>query len=108
MARFVFSDLPITKKLMWIMHGSTLLAVLLASVFFGASEAISYRQATIDQIATLGGVIATNSTAAITFEDGDLAGQVLRSLDANQEVMSACGSIFCGSGFNPGLIKVHC
>ncbi len=89
MARFVFSDLPITKKLMWIMHGSTLLAVLLASVFFGASEAISYRQATIDQIATLGGVIATNSTAAITFEDSDLAGQVLRSLDANQEVMSS-------------------
>ena len=63
MAKFVFSDLPITKKLMWIMHGSTLLAVLFASAFFGASEAISYRQSTLDQIATLGGVIGTNSTA---------------------------------------------
>ena len=96
MTKFVFSDLPITKKLMWIMHGSTLLAVLLASAFFGASEAISYRQATIDQIATLGGVIGTNSTAAITFEDSDLADQVLRSLDANDEVMSS--HIFLSSG----------
>ena len=96
MAKFVFSDLPITKKLMWIMHGSTLLAVLFASAFFGASEAISYRQSTLDQIATLGGVIGTNSTAAITFEDSDLAGQVLRSLDANQEVMSS--HIFLTSG----------
>jgi signal transduction histidine kinase/DNA-binding response OmpR family regulator/HPt (histidine-containing phosphotransfer) domain-containing protein len=96
MKKFVFSDLPITKKLMWIMHGSTLLAVLFASAFFGASEAISYRQATIDQIATLGGVIGTNSTAAITFEDSDLADQVLRSLDANDEVMSS--HIFLSSG----------
>ncbi len=96
MARFVFSDLPITKKLMWIMHGSTLLAVLFASAFFGASEAISYRQATIDQIATLGGVIGTNSTAAITFEDSDLAAQVLGSLDANHEVISS--NIFLTSG----------
>ena len=78
------------------MHGSTLFAVLLASAFFGASEAISYRQATLDQIATLGGVIGTNSTAAITFEDSDLAGQVLRSLDANQEVVSS--HIFLTSG----------
>jgi signal transduction histidine kinase/DNA-binding response OmpR family regulator/HPt (histidine-containing phosphotransfer) domain-containing protein len=96
MSKFIFSDLPITKKLMWIMHGATLLAVLFASAFFGASEAFSYRKATLDQIATLGGVIGTNSTAAITFEDSDLANQVLESLTANQAVMSA--SIFLPSG----------
>ena len=96
MANFVFTDWPITKKLMWIMHGATLLAVLFASVLFGASEAISYRKATLDQIATLSGVIGTNSTAAITFEDSDLANQVLRSLDANQSIIAA--HIFLTSG----------
>ena len=96
MAKFVFSDWPITKKLMWIMHGATLLAVLFASVFFGASEAISFRKTTLDQIATLGGIIGTNSTAAIAFEDSDLAKKVLESLNANQAVMSA--HIFMPSG----------
>ncbi|MGB5337328.1 MAG: response regulator, partial [Woeseiaceae bacterium] len=101
MARLVFSDWSITKKLMWIMHGATLLAVLVAAAFFGASEAFSYRNSTLDQIATLGGVIGTNSTAAITFEDSDLASQVLQSLNANQAVMSAhifqtSGSLFAG------------
>ncbi len=89
MTKFVFSDLPITKKLMLIMHGATLLAVLFASLLFGASEAFSFRKATLNQIATLSGVIGTNSTAAITFEDPELAGQVLGSLSANQAVVSA-------------------
>ncbi len=89
MANSVFSDWPITKKLMWIMHGATLLAVLFASLLFGASETFSFRKATLNQIATLSGVIGTNSTAAITFEDPELAGQVLGSLSANQAVISA-------------------
>jgi len=96
MKNFVFSDLPITKKLVLIMHGATLLAVLFASLLFGASEAFSYRKVTLNQIATLSGVIGTNSTAAITFEDPDLAGQVLGSLSANQAVVSA--NIFLTNG----------
>ncbi len=85
----MFSDLPITKKLVWIMHLATLSAVLFASLLFGASEALNYRSALVQQIATLGDVIGTNSTAAITFEDYNVADQVLHSLDANKAILSA-------------------
>ena len=89
MSKFVFKNLPITKKLMLIMHVATLSAVLFATLLFGASEALNYRKATVEQVATLGDVIGTNSTAAITFEDDELANQVLASLSAYNDVISA-------------------
>ena len=89
MARRAFNDLPITRKLTWIMHVATLFAVLFAALLFGASEALHYRKATIEEIATLGDVIGTNSTAAITFEDNRLAHQVLASLSADPAIIVA-------------------
>ncbi len=84
-----YSDLSISRKLTWIMHMATLFAVAFAGIMFGASEALNYRKVTIEQIATLGDVIGTNSTAAITFEDRFLADQVLASLSANPAIISA-------------------
>jgi len=85
----IFNDLSITRKLTWIMHVATLFAVLIATLLFGVSEALNYRKATIKEIATLGDVIGTNSTAAITFEDDQLAGQVLASLSADPAITVA-------------------
>jgi len=84
-----FSDLPISQKLMMIMLLTSVTAVLAASIFFAASEALNYQRNTVSQIATLGDVIGTTSTAAITFEDQVLASQALRSLSADEAVVKA-------------------
>ena len=86
---FTFRNLPITKKLMLIMHVATLSAVVFAALLFSASEALNYRKAMVEQVTTLGDVIGTSSTAAITFEDENLASQVLSSLSAYNDVISA-------------------
>ncbi len=96
MTKRPFKDLPIARKLTWIMHVATLFAVLIAALLFGASEALHYRKATIEEIATLGDVIGTNSTAAITFDDGQLANQVLASLSADPAIVTA--RIFMADG----------
>ena len=89
MKRRQFSDLPITQKLMLIMLLTSVTAVLAASIFFAASEAVNYQRSTVTQVATLGDVIGTTSTAAITFEDEELASQALASLGADDVVIKA-------------------
>ena len=84
-----FMDLSITRKLVAIINIATIIAVLFASILFGASEAFNYRRNTVEQIATLADVIGTNSTAAITFEDPALADQVLASLKADDAITQA-------------------
>lgn len=92
----MFRNLPITKKLLLIINVATLIAVLLASILFGASEALNYRKTMVDQVATLADVIGTSSTAAITFEDNALAARVLASLGANNAFTRA--DIYLESG----------
>lgn len=96
MINSMFRDLPITKKLLLIINVATLIAVLFASILFGASEAFNYRKTTVEQIATLADVIGTNSTAAVTFDDSALAAQVLSSLSANKAITKA--HIFLATG----------
>ena len=88
MRDFTFRNLPVTKKLMLIMHVATLSAVVFAALLFSASEALNYKKALVEQVTTLGDVIGTNSAAAITIEDEDLASQVLSSLTAYNDVIS--------------------
>ena len=89
MSQFTFSKLRIAKKLMLIMHVATLSAVVFAALLFSVSEALNYRKAMVEQVTTLADVIGTSSTAAITFEDETLASQVLSSLTAYNDVISA-------------------
>ena len=84
-----FNDLPITKKLTWIMHVATLFAVLFAATLFGVSEALHYRKTTIQQNATLGDAIGTSSAAAITFADNQMADESLASLSADPAIIHA-------------------
>ncbi|MDH3435309.1 MAG: ATP-binding protein, partial [Gammaproteobacteria bacterium] len=91
-----FTNLPITKKLILIMLLTSVTAVLVVSGVFGATEALSYRSKTVNDVTTLGDVIGTNSTAAIAFEDEELANQVLASLSADSSITSA--HIFLANG----------
>ncbi len=87
-----FADIPIAKKLVSIMLMTTVAALLLASVMQAVTEGMGYRENIGHNLATMAGVIGTNSAAAITFEDRQLAKQVLASLKAEPSIIS--GHIF--------------
>src|SRR5437016_11364187 len=84
-----FKDLPIRRKLTVIILLTTVAALLLTlSVFFGY-EFLTFRQATLRQLSTVGEVIAANSTAALAFENEDDARDILAALKAEQHVTAA-------------------
>ena len=67
--KFALHDIPIQRKLMTIIlliSGAVLL--LTCSAFF-TYELLTFRQTTVRQLSTLGEVIATNSTAALAFQN---------------------------------------
>lgn len=84
-----FRNLPVIKKLLLIINAATVMAVLCASILFGASEALNYRKTTVEQIIALANVMGTNSSAAITFGDASFAAQVLSSLSADKSITEA-------------------
>ena len=84
-----FKDLPIRRKLTVIILLTTVAALLLTlSVFFGY-EFLTFRQATLHQLSTVGEVIAANSTAALAFQNEDDAKDILAALKAEQHVTAA-------------------
>ncbi|MDP6415322.1 MAG: CHASE sensor domain-containing protein [Gammaproteobacteria bacterium] len=91
-----FADIPIAKKLVSIMIATTVTALLLASIMQGITESMAYRESIVQNLATIAAVIGTNSTAAITFEDQQLANQALKSLKAEPSILS--GHIFDTTG----------
>lgn len=81
--------LPIRRKLTVSILLASSLASLLASAVFGAYDWFTYRQAMVRDLATLGGVLANNSTAAITFQDAGTAQEVLRGLRVHHHIVAA-------------------
>jgi signal transduction histidine kinase/ActR/RegA family two-component response regulator/uncharacterized membrane protein affecting hemolysin expression len=65
----------------------TVLAVTL--VAFCAYEAVTYRQASIQQLGILGQAIATNSTAALAFDNAEDARGVLAAFKADPHIVAA-------------------
>lgn len=80
---------PIRRRLLKVVLLTTGAALLLAVVAFIASEWIGSRSATQKRLGVLGEVIATNSTAALAFEDRLGAAQTLDALRADPDVRAA-------------------
>jgi two-component system, sensor histidine kinase and response regulator len=91
-----FADLPIAKKLVRIMLATTVAALLLASIMQATLEGMTYRENIVHNLFTMANIIGANSAAAITFEDRELANQVLISLQAEQSIIA--GHIFDKNG----------
>jgi signal transduction histidine kinase/DNA-binding response OmpR family regulator len=66
------------------------IALLLASTGFVAYELIRFRQDVARETATMAEVIGANSTAALTFGDQSVAGEVLAGLRAERRILMAC------------------
>lgn len=82
-------DMPIRRKLMFIiLIISGVVMVMMRGAFF-THEYLAFRQTTFRHLSTLGEILATNSTAALAFENTDDAGEVLSALKAEQHVVAA-------------------
>lgn len=82
-------NMPIRRKLMTIILVTTGTALLLTCVGFVIAQLVSLRQSTVAKVVTLGEVIASNSTAALAFDDRDAAREILRALSAAPNVVAA-------------------
>jgi signal transduction histidine kinase len=85
-----FRDMPIRRKLTLIILTTSLTAMLLLSATFLAYEFVIFRHATLHQLATVGELTATNSTAALAFDNPGDASETLAALKAERHVVAAC------------------
>ena len=82
-------DMPIRRKLMLILLATSIVVMLLMRGVFFTYEFITFRQATVRQLTTIGQMLAANSTAALAFENEDDAKEVLAALQADPHIVAA-------------------
>ena len=84
-----FQDIPIQRKLMAIILGTSGVVLLLTCATFLTYEFATFKQTSLRQLSTLGEVIATNSTAALAFDNQTDATEILGALKAEHHVVAA-------------------
>jgi PAS domain S-box-containing protein len=86
----MFKGARIQTKLMrmTLFTSGAVLCVTCASFF--AYELLTYRITAVNQLSTLGQIIATNSTAALAFDSQDEGNEILVALKAERHITAAC------------------
>lgn len=79
----------IRQKLVAIVMGVTLAALLASSVTFVAYDVITYRASLVSDLQVLATITGDNCRAALQFDDDAGAGQVLSTLGARPSILSA-------------------
>lgn len=82
-------DWPIKRKLTAILLLISCLVLLLTAAGFVTYQVVRFRQGTVTNLATLGRVIAANSTASLAFANDADATEVLSALHALPQVVAA-------------------
>jgi diguanylate cyclase (GGDEF)-like protein len=85
-----FRDTPIRQKLITISLISSAAALLLACATLAVYELAAYREATLHKLTAVAGVIAANSSAALSFDDRESAEETLSALRAENLIITAC------------------
>src|SRR5579863_8716227 len=85
-----FGDLSIRHKLTALFMAISGFTALAVSCPMAIYDVVTFRHAVAQNLAVLGDVLAGNSTAALTFRDGESARDVLRALRAEPNVTAAC------------------
>lgn len=80
---------PIQQKLMKVIMLTSGAVLLLTCSSFFAYEFVTFRQSSIRELSTLGEIIATNSTAALAFDDSTAANEILSALKAERHIVAA-------------------
>jgi signal transduction histidine kinase/DNA-binding NarL/FixJ family response regulator len=90
---------PIRRMLMNVLLLTSGVVMLITCLAFGAYDFLTYRRQTLHNLATLGAAIATNSTAALAFENPDDGSEVLAALRADPHVVAATLYTRAGASF---------
>ena len=85
----LFRDLPIQRKLILAILGTTTVALVLACAVSILYERRSFRRSLVEEMGAHANVVATNSTAALGFDNQSDATEILQSLKAVPEVLVA-------------------
>jgi signal transduction histidine kinase/ActR/RegA family two-component response regulator/uncharacterized membrane protein len=83
------SSTPIRRMLMRMIFLSSGVVLLVTSSAFCAYEFLTFRQASIQQLQILSRAIASNSTAALAFENAEDAASVLTAFKADPHIVAA-------------------
>ena len=97
----LYRNLPIKWKLMSIITLTTGGALLLAWATFIGFESVQLEREAAAELATLAEMTGANTTAPLSFEDREAAGETLRALRAERQIVEACvydreGHFFAG------------
>ena len=84
-----FQDTPIQRKLMAIILATSGVVLVLTCATFVTYEFATFRQTSLRQLATLGEIIGTNSTAALAFDNQSDATEILGALKAEHHIVAA-------------------
>ncbi len=87
---------PIRRKLMSIIMMTTTAALLLACGTFTLYDMVTFRKSKLQELSLLASIIGSNSTAAISFNDVQIAQETLGALRSQPHVMVA--RIYLGNG----------
>ncbi len=86
----LFRDRPIRRKLMTMILVTSGVVLVLTCAAFVGYELLTYRRSAVQQLATLGEIIAAESTGAVAFEDQRNATEILGALKAERQIVAAC------------------
>ena len=81
---------PIQRKLMTMILGISSVVLLLTCATFLGYEWLTYRRTALQQLATLGDIIAAQSTGAVAFENQKDGTEILAALKAERHIVAAC------------------
>ncbi|HWW01052.1 MAG TPA: ATP-binding protein [Candidatus Acidoferrum sp.] len=84
-----FQDMPLRRKLTLLIMTASMVALLLVSAGFVTYEMIAYRKTMQGDLSTLAEIIGNQSTAALSYEDKDVAQEILAALKAKKHIQSA-------------------
>jgi signal transduction histidine kinase/ActR/RegA family two-component response regulator len=75
---------------MTIILGTSSVVLLLTCTAFLAYEFLTFRQAAVRQLSTLGEIVAANSTGVLAFDNEADATEILSALQADRHIVAAC------------------
>ncbi len=108
------SSPPIRRTLMNMIFLASGVVLLVTSSAFCAYEFLTFRSSSIQQLQILSRAIASNSTAALAFENSDDAASVLSAFKSDPHIVAAAlydirGKVFASypQGLNPGRLPAR-
>lgn len=86
----LFARMPIRKKMLLVTMLATVLALMLASAVFLGYARYNARLGLVEDVSSLGYLLANRSTAALSFGDHQLAAENLAAVRSKRSVLMAC------------------